>query len=137
MTHHKTQIILINFAAVPLLAINIVARLGVSTGSFIISGLVWALVVWLTKFFSAFIAPERPEEAQAIDEEVERMEGRRMRLHNSFEVCAPEGFKFKTIDADNMCIINIESGARLDVHIVLKDGKRVTEIINQAIEKLK
>ena len=88
------------------------------------------------RLFDSFTEDESPEESKAIDEEVERMEGRRMRINNNFDVCLPEGFKCVTVDDSNVRIINLETKRDTVISISLKDGKRITEIVNQTIKTL-
>ena len=132
----KIRILSIEFILAPTFTYLVVARLGVGPGAFIISGIAWALLLFSIRLFDSFTEDESPEESKAIDEEVERMEGRRMRINNNFDVCLPEGFKCVTVDDSNVRIINLETKRDTVISISLKDGKRITEIVNQTIKTL-
>lgn len=132
----KILILSIEFILAPSFTYMVVARLGVSAGAFIISGIAWALLLLSIRTFDSFMEDESPAESRAIDEEVERMEGRRMRINNNFDVCLPEGFKCVTVDDSNVRIINLETKRDSVISISLKDGKRITAIVNQTIKAL-
>jgi hypothetical protein len=114
----------------------VVARLGVSAGAFIISGIAWLLVFWFCKVFDAFMPPDAAKETQAIDEEVERMKGRRIRINNNFDVCIPEGFKCVSVDDNTMRVTNLATKHDSLVSIDLRDRRRITDIVNSTIKEL-
>lgn len=137
MSHRTIQICLINYVVAPLIGVNIVARLGVSGRAFFISGITWLLVVWLTKFVSALMAHETPEETEEIDKEVQRMEGRRIKISNTFDVVAPEGFRFRPLDGDSIEVVNVETKAKARASIDLTDSERIEANILKAIDQIK
>ena len=136
MTSTRLLSISLKYALAPTLAVLLVARLGVSAGAFIISGIAWLLVFCFCKAFDAFMQPEPPEHTQAIDEEVERMEGRRIRINNNFDVCIPEGFKCVSVDASTMRVTNLATKHDSLVSIDLRDHQRITDIVNSTIKQL-
>jgi hypothetical protein len=132
----KILILSIEFILAPTLAVLLVARLGVGGGAFIISGIAWLLVFWFCKVFHASMQPEAPRETQAIDEEVERMEGRRIRINNNFDVCIPEGFKCVSVDESTIRVTNLATNHDSLVSIDLRDRRRITDIVNSTIKEL-
>lgn len=136
MTSTGILSISIKYALAPTLAALLVARFGVGASAFIISGIAWLLIFWFCKVFDAFMQPEPPEHTQAIDEEVERMEGRRIRINNNFDVCIPEGFKCVSVDANTMRVTNLATKKDSLVSIELQDGRRITDRVNSTIKEL-
>jgi hypothetical protein len=132
----KRLILSIEFILAPAFTYLVVARLGVSAGAFIISGIAWLLVFWFCKALDAFMQPEAAKETQAIDEEVERMEGRRIRINNNFDVCIPEGFKCVSVDSNTMRVTNLATKHDSLVSIDLRDRRRITDIVNSTIKEL-
>ena len=133
-----TKILILSIKSIlaPAFTYLVVARLGVSAGAFIISGIAWLLVFWFCKVFDAFMPPDAAKETQAIDEEVERMEGRRIRINNNFDVCIPEGFKCVSVDDNTMRVTNLATKHDSLVSIDLRDRRRITDIVNSTIKEL-
>ena len=137
MTRSTKRLILsIEFNLAPAFTYLVVARLGVSAGAFIISGIAWLLVFWFCKALDAFMQPEAAKKTQAIDEEVERMEGRRIRINNNFDVCMPEGFKCVSVDSNTMRVTNLATKHDSLVSIELRDRQRITDSVNSTIKEL-
>ena len=133
-----TKILILSIKSIlaPAFTYLVVARLGVSAGAFIISGIAWLLVFWFCKVFDAFMPPDAAKETQAIDEEVERMEGRRIRINNNFDVCIPEGFKCVSVDESTIRVTNLVTKHDSLVSIDLRDRRRITDIVNSTIKEL-
>jgi hypothetical protein len=132
----KILILSIEFILAPACTYLVVARLGVSARAFIISGIAWLLVFWSCKVFDAFMQPEAATKTQAIDEEVERMEGRRIRINNNFDVCIPAGFKCVSVDESTIRVTNLVTKKGSLVSIDLRDRRRITDIVNSTIKEL-
>ena len=136
MTSTRILTLSIKYALAPTIAALLVARLGVGAGAFVISGIAWLLVFWFCKVFDASMQPEAPTKTQAIDEEVERMEGRRIRINNNFDVCIPEGFKCVSVDESTIRVTNLATKHDSLVSIDLRDRRRITDIVNSTIKEL-
>jgi len=132
-----TQINLVCYIALPLLGLTIAARLGVSNGAYIISILCFVAIDWASRFVRSYFTPESPEETREIDEEVERMEGRRATIHNNFDIKAPEDIRLATIDTDHIEIIHIPTRRKHLLEVKLQDAPRILDEFNAAIIKLR
>lgn len=133
---NKTHIIIIKWLALPLLAALFTQAIGVKPIAFLLSGLTWATLLWTQRFCEAFLEPETPEEAKAIDDEVKRMEGRAIRLCSNFELDAPEGFRLSIVDDNTIKVIHVESKRSRLLTIRLEDPARTRKNLDTLIKEL-
>lgn len=130
------QLTIIRFVVCPMTAVAVVGILGVSPGAFLVSAIVVLSTYWLANFLDAFLRPETPEEAAAIDDEVARMEGRQARVNNNITLHAPPGFVFKVVDDSSIEIIHAETGGRERLHVDLQDGERLRMQVASIVKRL-